>query len=304
MFQIHNDENERIKRFKKNAPKEGIMNKTKSIVVSLAAMAAMGLLAACDGSSESSTTAQTVIEDSTTTETTNEDNATTEAAPDYKSAGWYGKTMISATTVDGTVYTHNTAGIFGELIGSTEAKDSNDVPGYGTALLQVVFPQTTWGDDNGDYFSDYQSFIEGESPKRVWTFQIKNQKTVDLKDASIRITLDGIYDVTYLEENGRIAYKESTTVNTDRTNKLTLVDVDNHTTYTPAELKTADLSMDGLNVRTFRWVKGDIEESDYTPLTVVVPAQSAKVSGQETQSVYKETVQETDIGFGRPPQSN
>ncbi len=274
---------ENIKVTKKNVPKEIMMSKTKSIVLSLTAISALGLFTGCGGSNDGSTAAQTAV--------------------GYKTAGWYGKTQISATTPDDRVYTHNTAGIFGELQGSREAKDSNDVPGYGTALLQVVFPQTTWGEDNGDYFSNYQSFIEGESSKRVWTFQIKNQKTVDLKEASIKITLDGIYDVTYLEENGHSRYKESTALNPERTNMLTLVDVDNHTSYAPSELKTADLSMDGLHVRTFRWVKGAVEESDYAPLAAPIAKQSAKVSIQDPQSAFKETVQDASIGFGQPPQS-
>ncbi len=264
-----------------------MMSNIKSIVLSLTAISALGLLTGCGGSSDGSTVTE----------------ATTENAAGYKTAGWYGKTQISATAPDDTIYTHNTAGIFGELQESTEAKDSNDVPGHGTALLQVVFPQTTWGEDNGDYFSNYQSFIEGESLKRVWTFQIKNQKTVDLKDAAIKITLDGVYDVTYLEENGRTRYKESTALNLERTNMLTLIDVDNHTSYTPTELKTADLGMDGLHVRTFRWVKGGVEESDYAPLTVLALAQSAKVSVQETQSLFKETAETTATGFGQPPLS-
>lgn len=272
---------------KKNVPKEIMMNKVKNIALSLTVISALGLLTGCGGSSDGSTVTEAA--------------SGTEAG--YKTAGWYGKTQISATTSDDTVYTHNTAGIFGELLESTDAKDSNDVPGHGTALLQVVFPQTTWGEDNGDYFSNYQSFIEGESPKRVWTFQIKNQKTVDLKDASIKITLDGIYDVTYLEEDGRTRYKESTALSPERTNMLTLVDVDNHTSYTPTELNTADLSMDGLHIRTFRWVKGEVEESDYAPLTVLAPTQSAKVSVKDPQSAFKETVQETSTGFGLPPQS-
>lgn len=257
------------------------MSKVKNIVLSLTVMSVMSVITGCGGSSDGGTGNET----------------------GYKTAGWYGKTQISATAPDDTVYTHNTAGIFGELLESTEAKDSNDIPGHGTALLQVVFPQTTWGEDNGDYFSNYQSFIEGESPKRIWTFQIKNQKTVDLKDASIKITLDGVYDVTYLEENGRTRYKESTALNPDRTKMLTLVDVDNHTSYAPSELKTANLNMDGLHVRTFRWVKGEVEENDYAPLNVVAPALSAKVSVEDPQSVFKEALQEAAIGFGQPPKS-
>lgn len=255
------------------------MKRKNKILISLTSIVTLSLIG-CGGSGDSSTVSN--------------------VAPEYQLAGWYGQTKISATAPDDTVYTHNTAGIFGELLQSGDAKDENDVPGYGTALLQVVFPQPTWGEDSGDYFSNYQSFTEDGNEKRVWTFQVKNQKTVDLKNAPIKITLDGVYDVTYKKENGHISYKESTTLNTQRTNALTLVDIDNHRNYTLAELQSADLNMDGMHVRTFRWVKGDIDESDFEPLAKTVSASLAKVSGQESDIHFQETVEEMSTGFGSP----
>ena len=230
-------------------------------------------------------------------------NLTTEETPvtsSVKSAGWYGKTIISAIAPDNKVYIHNTAGIFGELLQSENTRDINDVPSYGAAIFQVVFPQTTWGKDNGDYFSDYQAYREDKNQKRVWTFQIKNQKIVDLKDASIKINLDGIYEVTYSEDNGRIIYQESVTPDREKRKELILIDVDNQTSYTLEELQTANLSMNGNHVRTFRWVKGEVEDSDYAPLSAVTPAKSAKISTQETKLVFEETIEIPDSGFGLP----
>ena len=227
----------------------------------------------------------------------------------YKPAGWYGKTQVSATAADGTVYTHTTAGIFGELLQSEEDKDKHDILGYDTSILQVVFPQTEWGDDNGDYFSNYLNYDEYSVEKRVWTFQIKNQHTVDLSNASISINLEGIYDVKYKEENGKVEYKESTDVNQTLLGTLHLVDVDNQAEYTLDELKTATLTMDGLHTRTFRWVMGTVEQDDYLPLSKTTETTVSKMSVYSAEDEadtsdfnLKSESQSAGGKFGLPPQ--
>lgn len=230
----------------------------------------------------------------------------------YKIAGWYGKTQISATAADGTVYSHTTAGVFGELVQSDEAKDQHDILGYETAILQVVFPQTEWEDDNGDYFSNYLNYDENSVEKRVWTFQIKNQHTVNLATAAITINLEGVYDVKYKEENGRVEYKESTDVNQTLLGTLHLVDIDNQTEYTVDELKTASLTMSGLNTRTFRWVMGTVEQDDYLPLSKTTESTVAKMSVYSAKDevdttdtsdfILNSESQSTGGKFGLPPQ--
>ena len=231
----------------------------------------------------------------------------------YKPAGWYGKTQVSATAADGTVYSHTTAGVFGELLQSEEDKDKHDILGYDTSILQVVFPQTEWEDDNGDYFSNYKYYDEYSMEKRVWTFQIKNQHTVDLSNAPISITLEGIYDVKYKEEeNGRVEYKESTDVNQTLLGTLHLVDVDNQAVYTVDELKTASLTMDGLHTRTFRWVMGTVEQDDYLPLSKTTEATVSKMSAYSAEDtadttetsdfIVKPESQSAGGKFGLPPQ--
>jgi hypothetical protein len=218
----------------------------------------------------------------------------------YKTAGWYGKTEVTATASDGKVYNHSTAGVFGELIQSDDAKDQHDIIGYGSAILQVVFPQTDWGDDNGDYFSDYKKYDEESNEKRVWTFQIKNQHTINLASAPISIKLDGTYDVTYKEENGKVEFKTSKTVNTAKQDTLNLVDVDNSTSYTLEELRAANLNMDGLHTRTFRWVAGVVDAGDYTPL--VTAKVSAEISSKQIDTATFEETEEKIGKFGLPPQ--
>lgn len=228
----------------------------------------------------------------------------------YKTAGWYGKTLVSATAADGTVYTHTTAGVFGELLQSDEDKDKHDILGYETSILQVVFPQTEWEDDNGDYFSNYLNYDEYSVEKRVWTFQIKNQHTIDLSNAPITIDLEGVYDVKYKEEeNGRVEYKESTDVNQTLLNTLNLVDVDNQAEYTVDELKTANLTMNGLHTRTFRWIKGTVEQNDYLPLSKTTEATVSKMSAYSAENTadtsdfnLKSESQSAGGKFGLPPQ--
>ena len=194
----------------------------------------------------------------------------TKKAPKPKYAGWYMRTRVSATAEDGTVYEHNSAGVFGRLKQSKWKKDRHDIPAFGAAALQVVFPHYNWGEeDSGDYWSDYRKYKKRRAHKRaVWTFQIKNQKTVDLSDADIRIKLDDARKIKYIKENGSIHYIETGT-NTKKKNRFTLVDVDNHQTYSVDELEYANLSMDGKHTRTFRWVKGRVKKRDFRP--VVVP---------------------------------
>ena len=209
-----------------------------------------------------------------------------ESAPQYAPAGWYMKTSVSATDpATSTVYSHKTAGVFGELDGSVEGKDRHDIPGYGSAIFQVVFVQTTWGSANGDYFSDYRTF-SSDHDKQVWTFQVKNEQSVHLEDANITIMLDGVYDVLSLEEDGRIKYKEELSSDNSKKEAIKLVDVDTQIVYTYAELQNAQLNMDGLNIRTFRWVMGDVDGSDTAALASSTNRSAARSSA--TGFVFKE----------------
>ena len=183
-----------------------------------------------------------------------------------KTAGWYMRTKVSATASNGTVYRHDSAGIFGKLKQSKKGKDKHDIAGYGAAILQVVFPHYNWGDDSGDYFSDYKRWNKKRENKRaVWTFLVRNQHTVNLANAPISIELEGAQNVDFVKKNGKVTYIE-TTMDTEKKNLFTLVDVDNGKTYSYNELATANLNMDGSHKRTFRWVLGKVRKKDFKPL--------------------------------------
>jgi len=215
----------------------------------------------------------------------------------YKTAGWYGKTEVSATAADGKVYSHKSAGVFGELVQSSDDKDKHDIPGYGAAILQVIFvPEFTTDMDVG-YFSDYKKYDEAGTPKKVWTFQVKNQQIVDLSSAPIIINLNGVHDVQYRDDRGRVEYKESSTIDQAKVDELRLVDVDNNNSYTVNELAIANLTMQGLHTRTFRWVLGSVDSSDYNALPSAQRA-SARVASSDFQVV---PVRVDGGKFGLPP---
>ncbi len=244
-------------------------------------------------------------EDSTVKSDTTIDNPIEQpiAIDPYKTAGWYGKTVVHATAEDGKVYSHKSAGVFGELVQSSDDKDQHDIPGYGPAKLQIVFYKPEWGDNNGYYFSDYRSY--DDNSKQVWTFQVLNtyveknpDYSVDLSHAFVTISLPAIYDVRYKEDNGGITYKESSESNITLLNRLTLVDVDNNTAYSVSELQTASLNMDGKYTRTFRWVLGTVDQDDYTPLAA---PQRASGRNSAITAFDVELIQQNSGNFGLPP---
>ena len=181
-------------------------------------------------------------------------------------AGWYMRIRVQATAEDGTKYAHNTGGIFGELKQSKNGKDRHDIPTFAPAIFHVVFPHYYWKEASGDYDSDYRHYDRHRTHhRRVWTFQVKNQKGVDLSDAPLQIRIDDPVKVLAKQEQGNLRYIE-TKGDPKMKRRFTLVDVDNRSTYTLDELDHAQLSMDGNHTRTFRLVRGQVRERDFQPV--------------------------------------
>ena len=248
----------------------------------------------------------------------NQTSTTDPVVNPYQSAGWYGKTKISVnfTDIDNSVKVlkHTTAGVFGELKQSSDDKDQHDVPGYGPAVFQIIMIPEFSTDTSAGFFTEYKNYNPENSDKKVWTFQIKQQSSIclevnpddsskcnrwmDLKDSPIAINLEGVYDVEYRDDRGSVEYKESSTVDTEKVIALTLVDVDIGTKYTVEELASANLTMNGLHVRTFRWVVGPVDSTDYEALS------SPQRAARRTASSEFQVAPDSNTGgkFGLPPQ--
>jgi len=212
---------------------------------------------------------------------------------------WYARTTVSAVDPDTqTVISHKSAGVFGQLDESSDGKDRHDIVGMGTesATLEIVFPKSEWDAANGDYFSDYHSVKEGRDS---WTFQVKNMynpdRTVDLSNEAITIALDGVYAVESTVVNGSTRYGERLNRADERLYELTLIDLDNQVAYDVSELPTAEIAMDGVHTRTFKWVLGTVSEADYGSLATTATTVTAKTFKMSSETVINGK-------FGLPPQ--
>ena len=222
-----------------------------------------------------------------------------------KIGGWYGRTIVSAKASDGKVYIHKTAGVFGQLIDSKSERDRHDISALGTAILQVVFPHGDWAEKSGDYFSNYQRYTKDGTTKKSWVFQVKNQRTVDLSDAPLTIKLDAIHKVTYKKVDGGITYYENGGEDKALLQKLTLIDVDNGKSYSVDELATANLTMGGKHTRTFKWVLGGVDASDFTvdSASITVKSDMKKSQDMTVDGFDRSTLAQQEQGgkFGLPP---
>lgn len=215
--------------------------------------------------------------------------------PLYTSAGWYGQIKVSATAANGKVYADHTAGIFGELIESLETKDKHDIPGFGKAIFQVLFPKTDWGEESNDYFTDYRAHRAEYVENKRWIFQLKNQKQPDLSTAPVMIDIGNFRDVSAIEKEGRFIYKMSGPLKAPDVTLFSVIDLDNQKLYTLGELKEAQLTMQNRTTRTFLLVLGEVEADDYA-VPVGAPS-SEKSTASDTQRYIEQS-----SGFGKPPQ--
>ncbi len=213
--------------------------------------------------------------------------------------GWYMRTIATATASDGTEYIHQTAGVFGELEESNNEKDRHDIASYKTGILQIVFVPE-WESGDTTYFSDYRSYDNAQ--KQVWTFQVKNQRDINLANADLTLSIKGVYDVY---RGTQTPYEEELSDDNSKKMSLTLLDIDNQIKYSYEELKIVNLSMDGVHTRTFRWVLGSVDAEDMQPLqTKIVDTREAKVSGAIPSSsdlTFKSSEIENGT-FGLPPE--
>jgi hypothetical protein len=201
-------------------------------------------------------------------------------------AGWYMRTVVTATTPDGKTYRHDSAGVFGELESSEERRDSHDIESYGSGVLQIKFVNLKI-DIQKEYFSDYRDYTP-EDEKRVWAFYVKNEIGEDLSQADFTISVEPMRNI--FKKSGESRYYEGRAQNgEDKRNELILVDIDNQTTYSYAEAANHVFNMEGKKVRSFRWVlNGSVAEEDKKKIrkigkeisrqssTIAVPTASSK----------------------------
>ncbi len=240
----------------------------------------IGIMTGCDSTS---------VESPDTTTDTIAPVTTEVVTKKVEPSGWYMRTVVSAVSEDGTVYSHNTAGVFGELDESTDGLDRHDVPSSGSAIIQVRFINDQF-DEGEEYYSDYREYNASSSKKQTWTFLVVNEIEEDLSSARLQIGVEALKNVYRKSDN---TYYETTSTDQSKRDSLVLIDLDNNRTYKYEELKNADLSMDGKNTRQFRWVlNGEVDTLDTTPVNLTKYQQPFK------KKIYTSSTDK----FGLPPQ--
>ena len=254
----------------------------------LTALISASLLAGCGGGGTTSSYPGNDTNNSTSGDDTNDTQPVTPPKP--KLSGWYLRTVAKATK-EGVVYIHKTAGVFGELEESSDTLDKHDIPALEQATLQVRFINKQLDPDK-KYFSDYRHYdaSTSETRKLTWSFIVENSNSlIDLSDASLQISVEDLRDIYKPVDN--FNYIEKISPNQQKRDKLTLIDLDNNESYSYNDLQNISLNMDGKHIRQFRWVLGDIDNDDFTPIYSNKKLKSQKII-QKSQNQSK---------FGVPP---
>jgi len=198
-----------------------------------------------------------------------------------KELGWYMRTIVEARNSEGRLFVHKSAGVFGEYSDSSDGRDRHDIAAMGTAWLRVVFVHPDW--EVKYYYSDYRHYNGNLPSHESWAFEVKNDREIDLSQASLKIVLEGPIAIfegkngSFVEKRTRIGVKDA----------LSLVDIDEHKIYSFSGMESITLSMDGKHTRSFRWVIGSVTQEDMQP-----------IGEEERAFVGRRSIER---GFGAPP---
>jgi len=194
-----------------------------------------------------------------------------EAAASSLSAGWHARTILTITENNTTSILPTKGGMFGMLRQAREKRDRQDIFTAQSKAEEVLilFPQTTWEKNHGNYLSDYRSCDQnGTHQKRGWSFQIHTHPS--LGKNTFHIALDGIYMLDFFTLYGKPMYLE-TRYFPQKRKTFTLIDLDHHKAYAYRKLAHTIFSMENKTIRSFRWILGDVTENNFHPIPKSLP---------------------------------
>lgn len=154
--------------------------------------------------------------------------------------------------------------VLGQLQDSVEAFDSHDLielDPFSTPYLTIVFPHDDWGDKSGNYSSNYHEAIDYYAEDQ-WVFQVKS----DNPYRDINLYWNGLYllEGIWSQDTGKRTFSKSKQADGGALlQRMWLEDMDTgerveaviEDPITGAISKQShQFNMNGLNIRTFRWV--------------------------------------------------
>ncbi len=146
--------------------------------------------------------------------------------------------------------------VLGHLYDSKITKDSHDLiemAPFGDNYLTIVFPHPEWGEDAGDYTSDYHHPDAYNADE--WTFEVRSSAV----NSDVKLYWEGLYVLSTSSDGKKLKKKEELVINTllqrmwledAATGKRIEAVVDNN-------MQSYTFNMNGSNVRTFRWGIGN-----------------------------------------------
>jgi len=167
------------------------------------------------------------------------------------STGWYTR-LIAGSVEEGLVDRGN---VLGQLPESSDGYDDHDLielDPFADPHLTIVFPHPDWGEEAGDYTSDYHPTAAGLDDE--WVFEVRT----DDPNRDVRLAWEHVQPLVCVEpEPGESCqWVESDTGSEQLTNVMWMQDLATGELIkasTDGELTDYVFNMNGENVRVFRW---------------------------------------------------
>ncbi len=208
---------------------------------------------------------------------------------------WYVSTSVSVyDEANNKTYKGTNPAVFGRLSESVDGYDKNDIPVYTSVVARkaaVVFVHTDWGEDSGEYHSDYHNT---NGHKESWTMTVFSS----VPNAEVTVKWDGLYALTPKEESQ--GYDEKKLPEDAILEDLHLVDVQTGEEIDVTEdgqMNSYTFTMGEEGSRTFIWALG--RGNSYKTSTDL--KRYIKTKRAEAKVAAKNAKKHTHGDFGLPP---
>jgi hypothetical protein len=177
------------------------------------------------------------------------------AQPDWQQE-WYLR-LLAESPPDGLKDHSN---VLGQLLDSQAGYDRHDLPEldpFAAPYLTIVFPHDDWLDNSDNYTSDYHAADYWAADQ--WVFQVKS----DDPDRDVTLRWDAVHLLEGIWTQGNGKRSRGRGKQEDAANLMTRMWLEDVETGKRVEavvdglVQNYQFNMDGLNVRTFRWVLND-----------------------------------------------
>ncbi len=197
---------------------------------------------------------------------------------------WYLQTVV--TTEAGAI--DERSGVIGRISGGRTGKDVHDIPAFasvnGAPVAVISLRGAEWGDDAGEYLSDYRA--PGQSAAS-WDLVVTSSDP----QAEVTLSWDGLYAISGSQSRG---FETRLSNNSKTLRSLRLIDLQRgkvvrRGSKKDGSIKSYTFNMGGENERHFRWVQGKPTDDDFLASPVrldtlsplpVIDEQSLTVAGE------------------------